>query len=305
MKEKQNIQSNKGKLKTVTEEVPKENLIELPDNQPKTMEVHHHPELKQKRKHLKEYFLEFLMIFLAVTLGFFAEQIREAKAEEKKAKEFARLLIRDIEADIINYQAQAQYNKRKEDKIDTLLQLLSHPVLFSQHNDVYYYSAFLTRFNNDVYYYSAFLTKFIPNVPFDATFQQLKSSGSLRYFKNAELVYQISHYYLNTSVLAQGFYGTVNENLLKIEANKIISKVLKNNYFMETNIKDSFHFTYNVKRPVSRTTLLSTDPDLINQLSAFARMEKEESEFVRIITMDILQKAVDLSKNLKKEYNLK
>lgn len=39
------------------------------------MEVHHHPHVE--KKNFKEYFLEFLMIFLAVTLGFFAESLRE------------------------------------------------------------------------------------------------------------------------------------------------------------------------------------------------------------------------------------
>jgi hypothetical protein len=34
------------------------------------MDVHHHPDLHHKKKNFKEYFLEFLMIFLAVTLGF-------------------------------------------------------------------------------------------------------------------------------------------------------------------------------------------------------------------------------------------
>ena len=291
MSEEQNIQLNEDKLKTDSEDVQNENAIELPDNQTENMEVHHHSSLKHKKNHWKEYFLEFLMIFLAVTLGFFAEQIREDKAEEKKAKEYARLLICDIDNDINNYQIQAQYNKRKEEKLDTLLQLLSHPLLPAQYNDVYYYSAFLT--------------KFIPNVPFDATFQQLKSSGSLRYFKNPELVSHISHYYSFTSVLSQGFSGTVNENLLKIESNKILSKVLKDNYLSETKINDNYNFTYNVKRPVSRTTLLSIDANLINELSAFARMEKEESEFVRIFTLEVIRNmAVDLSKSLKKEYNL-
>ena len=36
------------------------------------MEVHHHPDIPREKKHWKEYFLEFIMIFLAVTLGFFA-----------------------------------------------------------------------------------------------------------------------------------------------------------------------------------------------------------------------------------------
>lgn len=48
------------------------------------MEVHHHPDLHHKPKPWKEYFLEFLMIFLAVTLGFFAENIREHFVERKK-----------------------------------------------------------------------------------------------------------------------------------------------------------------------------------------------------------------------------
>jgi hypothetical protein len=34
------------------------------------MEVHHHPDLHHKPKKWKEYFLEFLMIFLAVTRVF-------------------------------------------------------------------------------------------------------------------------------------------------------------------------------------------------------------------------------------------
>ena len=41
------------------------------------MEVHHHPQLTHQPKPWKEYLLEGLMIFIAVTLGFFAENLRE------------------------------------------------------------------------------------------------------------------------------------------------------------------------------------------------------------------------------------
>ncbi|HEY4875714.1 MAG TPA: hypothetical protein VIH86_09100 [Puia sp.] len=47
------------------------------------MEVHHHPDVHHQRKRFKEYFLEFLMIFLAVTMGFFAESLRERKIKTK------------------------------------------------------------------------------------------------------------------------------------------------------------------------------------------------------------------------------
>ena len=39
---------------------------------------HHHDHPQHKEKMWKHYALEFLMLFLAVTLGFYAENIREA-----------------------------------------------------------------------------------------------------------------------------------------------------------------------------------------------------------------------------------
>jgi hypothetical protein len=40
-------------------------------------EVHHHSQLEHKLKPWKEYFLEYIMIVLAVTTGFFADSLRE------------------------------------------------------------------------------------------------------------------------------------------------------------------------------------------------------------------------------------
>src|SRR6201988_5008337 len=63
------------------------------------MEVHHHPHVE--KKNFKEYFLEFLMIFLAVTMGFFADNIRENYVEHKSAREYAGLLIEDLATDTV------------------------------------------------------------------------------------------------------------------------------------------------------------------------------------------------------------
>lgn len=63
------------------------------------LEVHHHPDLHHKPKKWKEYFLEFLMIFLAVTLGFFAENIREKISDHNKEKEYMSSMIQDLQAD--------------------------------------------------------------------------------------------------------------------------------------------------------------------------------------------------------------
>src|ERR1700733_4653747 len=61
------------------------------------MEVHHHPQVEKKS--IREYFLEFLMIFLAVTMGFFAENIREHITDAKKEKEVITGLIENMSAD--------------------------------------------------------------------------------------------------------------------------------------------------------------------------------------------------------------
>lgn len=62
------------------------------------MEVHHHPHVPHSKK-FKAYFLEFLMIFLAVTMGFFAESLREHISEKKKEKEYIEGFISDLRND--------------------------------------------------------------------------------------------------------------------------------------------------------------------------------------------------------------
>ena len=66
------------------------------------MEVHHHahdPAAPHHKKNWKSYFWEFLMLFLAITLGFLVENQREHYIEHLRAKEFAKSLIKDLESD--------------------------------------------------------------------------------------------------------------------------------------------------------------------------------------------------------------
>ena len=57
------------------------------------MEVHHHTHHPKK---WKEYITEFLMLFLAVSLGFLAENIREGQIEDHRAKEFLELFKNEV-----------------------------------------------------------------------------------------------------------------------------------------------------------------------------------------------------------------
>ena len=61
------------KKQLANENHSQEQTIESPQPQTEKMEVHHHPHVE--KKNFKEYFLEFVMIFLAVSYLFFAENM--------------------------------------------------------------------------------------------------------------------------------------------------------------------------------------------------------------------------------------
>ena len=68
------------------------------------MEVHHphHPTHKKK---WSEYIIEFVMLFAAVTLGFFAENVREHQIIEHKTHQNLESIILDLKKDSMLIQA--------------------------------------------------------------------------------------------------------------------------------------------------------------------------------------------------------
>ncbi|HLA58429.1 MAG TPA: hypothetical protein VK622_06700 [Puia sp.] len=85
------------------------------------MEVHHHPDLHHRKKKWKEYVLEFLMIFLAVTLGFFAETIREHISENHREKDYIIGLINNIQNDTSDLKGLIYRNDLELSGIDSLM----------------------------------------------------------------------------------------------------------------------------------------------------------------------------------------
>src|SRR5215471_21684484 len=100
---------------------------ETVNTKPRTqnMEVHKHPHHVTHKKKWGEYLLEFFMLFLAVTLGFFAETIREQSTEHKHAREFAVSMLKDLQDDTTQLKLYKEYFKVASNNIDTLMQLLA------------------------------------------------------------------------------------------------------------------------------------------------------------------------------------
>ena len=66
------------------------------------MEVHHHSHESHGKKNWKSYFWEFLMLFLAVLCGFFAEYQLEHKIERDRARQFLQSMLVDVRTNIKN-----------------------------------------------------------------------------------------------------------------------------------------------------------------------------------------------------------
>jgi hypothetical protein len=143
----------------------------------KKMEVHHHP--KVEKKNFKEYLLEGLMIFIAVTLGFFAESFHESINNHEMEKTYIESMIADLKADTATFSMTEKNFTYISRVIDTMLIYLKSgkPDSFALNKIIsenfWNYAAY--SYNNE-------------------TIRQLNNSGNFRLIRNPAVVDSILTY---------------------------------------------------------------------------------------------------------------
>jgi hypothetical protein len=136
-----------------------------------SMEVHKHPHHVMHKKKWGEYLLEFFMLFLAVTLGFVAENLREHFAEHRNGKILAQSLFEDVKKDTASLHSLIAFSNKKISAADSVLTILHSP--------------------RNIWNAKSFYINMVPMLtalPFkstDGTYTQMKTSGTLRYFKQS------------------------------------------------------------------------------------------------------------------------
>ncbi|MFZ9661922.1 MAG: hypothetical protein ACO29O_08590, partial [Chitinophagaceae bacterium] len=80
--------------------------------------LHHHSHGPRK---FKEYITEFIMLFAAVTLGFFAENLREHQIEKEREIQFLENIHYDLEHDIQDINTTIAFNVEKQKMNDSLI----------------------------------------------------------------------------------------------------------------------------------------------------------------------------------------
>ena len=144
------------------------------------MEVHHHPHVPTHVKPWKEYLLEGLMIFVAVTLGYGAENIREHFIETKKAVVSAKNLYKDVLDDSVTYQQSLQ----NRDRQDALFEIIS---------DLYEKKQ-LTQHIPELYAAHSYVSLRMLPIMNSLALDEIKSSGTLRFIEDDSLKTAIQLY---------------------------------------------------------------------------------------------------------------
>ena len=246
------------------------------------MEIHHHADVPKKEKHLKHYLFEFLMLFLAVTGGFFVENQREHYIENKREKQFIHSLMEDLKLDTAVLGKDIQYRYATENRFDTLIPLLKSQNPNANSGHIYYLARLGSRKNHWSYN--------------DRTIQQLRNSGNFRIIRNTKVSDSILQYDL---MMRQVLYLNDHEyNTIIGDYRKQVMTIFNPLVFQEMQREDSF------EPPAGNPPLFSTNPELLNLLAAHAHYVRNHTGLVRKKEMAQKNYAISLILFLKKEYHL-
>jgi hypothetical protein len=127
-------------------------------------------------KNWRKYLFEFVLIFLAVFLGFLADNIRENYGEQQHAIELARSLYDELKNDSITVVTKINGRHEKEQAIKYMIDFFRDSTLTSTSKELPYNFIWAITARSP--------TIFTPRT---VVLEQLRSSGSLRYFKNDRL----------------------------------------------------------------------------------------------------------------------
>ena len=248
------------------------------------MEVHHsHHHGGHQTKKWKEYITEFLMLFTAVTLGFFAENQREHYIEHLREKQYMQSLYEDLKKDTIELSTLKRLYTGQMNRIDTTIELFR----VADWNDSTLTKLYLLNLT--------VLGNRGLNL-MERTSVQLQNAGGMRLIQKAKISDEIANYW-HWQEYARAYFATTEE--LKLKARER-SYFIFNQFFYNDISRDK------VKTTKMGAQLMTYDKmvlmEYVNRLSHIKNSIKNQ----QLYQLDqILSSATILLNDLKKEYEVK
>ena len=251
------------------------------------MEVHAHTHTARKK--WTHYFWEFLMLFLAVSLGFYAENTREVILHKKEVKTQLNSMLSDLQSDITLFDSVTDRNSYGAQMADSLVELLHSDITNTP--EIYFAARTVTA--NLGYYYTN-----------SKSFDQLKSAGLLRYIKNKQLLDSIGGYYVSFQWLANQI------DLLRLKLDEIhkgnirlfdshVFQQMMGIKIMSTSLGGQ---RTTINKPAVKPNLLSVDAKDINTVSLNYHYYSATIKFYIRMGNALQNRAKKLIEIIKKEY---
>ena len=228
------------------------------------------------------------MLFLAVSLGFYAENLREGILHKKEVKTQMNSLVSDLQSDIVLFDSVISRNTYGAQMADSLIELLHSDI--TNTSDIYFAARSVTA--NLGYYYSN-----------SKSFDQLKSSGLLRYIKPKILLDSVGTYYSSFQWL------TNQTELLRLKMDEIHKKntLLFDSYVFQQMMNIGMT-TFGgsrtiINKPSVKPVLLSTNFNDINTVALNYHYYSTTTKFYNRTAINLKQRALRLIELINNEYH--
>lgn len=229
------------------------------------MEVHH-PKRTEHTRNWVGHLTEFFMLFLAVTLGFFAENYRERHIEKEREEKYLQQLLIDLRQDTARISFCLSFKAIKERQADSLLQLFHAPNM-ANHTGL-------------IYYYIRLMPVREPFYGNEGTQRQLQNAGGLRMIHNDELVTLLNLYVAAKEKIYQIQEMQDFKSLHMMDAaSSIVQSTVMNRML---DIHENRAYRYQLRPPEGNPPLLRTDLQAIESYcnALVAVMTSEQYDYI-------------------------
>ena len=252
------------------------------------MEVHHHTHHPKK---WKEYITEFLMLFLAVTLGFMAENIREHQIEKHREIKYLNNIHLDLKKNISNIDSTIVYIDRRQMLADSLFDQIKNDKVSSDLASYYYFIKNLS-----------FRRMFVNS---EDGFIQLKTSGGLRLIENNEILGKIQDYtnnminileLQNNNEAAGQKFQDINAQILNV----VTSVEMNEAQYVPS--KNAVGSTRRFLKPENPLPLLTNDKKILNEQYNIIFNIINRNKYIKTRLLNLKEESIALDAIIMKEF---
>ena len=262
------------------------------------MEVHHHSHHPKK---WKEYLTEFLMLFMAVSMGFIAENIREKYTENERSNELMESFIMDV--------------KENQKQLDSLV--MNNKRISLYYDSLVFDIGFGKRQIDIIKLSESIDLKMYRFINKKTIFEQMKSSGALRYIQDKEILKSMLRYEENadyaerrsmdneTDQYNDKFRATIDEVLplsfFKYISSDEIKSVTKLDSILNPKIYDNYkNYNSEIKKDIENTKFTK---EQLNKLAKAWYFRRERLSFGLRYQILLKEQGSELLKLIEHKYH--